>query len=612
MIVFTICSRNFTGYAETLRSSLAEHYPDLRFHLVLCDEIGDFDAASLPFPVIEMTRLGIPDLEEMQQRYNITELNTALKPFAFMYLFEKFPGQPVVYIDPDIMALSRFEELDALFAQGADCVLTPHITESAEFAELHDQKFLMYGVYNLGFCALRDTPETRRVVAWWQRRLRRDCVIDLEHGIFVDQKWADLLPAFIQNTRILRHPGYNVAYWNLAQRRLAHDGERWLANGLPIRFFHFSGNKIEDREVFTRHAGTFTPKNTPLLAGLLDEYRERVFRSGHAYYASINYAFNWEGISRKNEHTPKDVAMGRGDASTRPHLPALRSASFEAFVASRENNSENARRRTEIEIAALPAENKPFVLDGYCVVCDGERSFITNPMNPSRTLPDGRAVPNWREHLACTACGTSNRYRGSLHILQQEFAPPADARVYVTERVTAFYNILAQRWPRIVGSEFFSPDVEPGTVRDGVQHEDIQNLTFADQSFDLILSFDVLEHVPFVDRAFKETFRCLAPGGRLFFTAPFSFDHAEEVTRCVMRADGSIEHFMEPEIHGNPVDPEGGALCFRYFGWSVLDQLREAGFEDAMAITFWSQRMLHFGGLQSVITARRPKVDGAS
>jgi hypothetical protein len=37
---------------------------------------------------------------------------------------------------------------------------------------------------------------------------------------------------------------------------------------------------------------------------------------------------------------------------------------------------------------------------------------------------------------------------------------------------------------------------------------------------------------------------------------------------------------MEPEIHGNPVD-ETGSLVFQTFGWQLLDDLREAGFETS-------------------------------
>ena len=226
MIAFTICARNFLAQAQVLHDGLRRHHPNLSFHVALCDELGELEPDAFPFSLMSLNDIGIPDIAGMIDRYNITELNRSIKPFVFLRLFDDFPSRPVVYFDPDIAILSTLTELEQALEQGADCVLTPHICEPAEYAEMQDGRMLQFGIYNLGFCALRDTPEVRRVVAWWGRRLERQCIIDLQAGLFVDQKWADLLPAFIDHTFILRHPGYNVGYWNLSQRTVRRiDGE---------------------------------------------------------------------------------------------------------------------------------------------------------------------------------------------------------------------------------------------------------------------------------------------------------------------------------------------------------------------------------------------------
>jgi len=217
----------------------------------------------------------------MIDRYNITELNRSIKPFVFLRLFDDFPSRPVVYFDPDIAILSTLTELEQALEQGADCVLTPHICEPAEYAEMQDGRMLQFGIYNLGFCALRDTPEVRRVVAWWGRRLERQCVIDLQAGLFVDQKWADLLPAFIEHTFILRHPGYNVGYWNLSQRTVRRIDGGWEVNGLPLRFFHFSGSVVDhDPVVFSRHSSEFRLQTLREAAVLFKDYVTQVYRFG--------------------------------------------------------------------------------------------------------------------------------------------------------------------------------------------------------------------------------------------------------------------------------------------------------------------------------------------
>jgi hypothetical protein len=603
MIYFTICSKNFTSYALALWASLTVHHPDAKFFMVLCDSLEDFDPLALPFPVISIDDLGITGFSDMVARYNITELNTALKPFAFQYLFNRHPDQFVIYLDPDIAVFSQFVELEELVAGGADCILTPHICEPAEFAEMSDLAFLKYGIYNFGFCGLRDTPNNRRVVAWWGRRLKEHCVIDFNRGLFVDQKWADYFPAFIPSTAVLCHPGYNVAYWNLSQRKLRwRDGE-CLANGVPLRFFHFSGNKIEDEDVFTRHCGEFNIHNVPELRGLLDDYRRRVLTSGHSSFSILPFAFNWSGSSGFNEHTPESLrrTVEAEEASRRKFLPFSRFQSQDLFLHDRAYREEQiAKRCAREELAQL--EDGLLVQEGYCSLCEKRTKFVTSDMY-GLTDGNGKVLPNWREHQSCE-CGFTNRLRSVWSLLKQEYPPEARRSVYITEQVTPFFVKVQSAYAEVTGSEYVSPDAEPGTDHAGIRHEDIQKLSFADSSFDLLVSLDVLEHVPSPDVALAEFFRVLKPGGAVVLTFPFSFDHAQDVVRAE-QCDGEVTHFMEPEYHGNPMDMDKGALCFRYFSWDVLDRMRKIGFCDVAALSCWSDELCHYGGGQFIIVGRR-------
>ncbi len=121
---------------------------------------------------------------------------------------------------------------------------------------------------------------------------------------------------------------------------------------------------------------------------------------------------------------------------------------------------------------------------------------------------------------------------------------------------------------------------------DGIRHEDALALSFSDASLDLIISQDVMEHVPEIEPAIAEAARVLRPGGRFYFSVPF--DPASDTT--VQRAklsDGEVVHLKEPVFHGNPVSPEGSLVFFDH-GWDLLDRLRGHGFAEACVLGTWS------------------------
>lgn len=998
---FSICSKNFTAYAITLFDSIKLHHPNSDFVLFLCDDItSDYKVDLLPFRVVSLAEMGIPDLQGMSQRYNITEFNTAIKPFAFSFLFEKLIKDKCVYIDPDILVISPLDEVVAEFEAGAECILTPHILKPAEHVETSDIAMLVYGIYNLGFIGLRNTPTVINIVEWWGRRLERDCRIDLQNGLFVDQKWADLLPAFIKQTSILHHSGYNVAYWNLSQRTIEYRDNKWYSNAEPLRFVHFSGNEIGSDQVFSRHSQAITRKNIGDLNLLLDYYRQIVYANGHLEYSKLVYSYSWNGESGTNLHAPepttstnnacaiadaeeneylniaKDVRkvascadisafpkllfidwstprpdrdagsitafhlmaiyvnlgyevtfipsdlleMGEYTKAVRalgirclhvedigsvrnhlmrhgreydfavlcrapiaelyvedirefspkikiilntsdlhylreireaeiscdtiklenayaakaqeldtlrrcdvtivmssveedilkidlpdavvkliplmfvepevdiptfesrqdilfiggfPHTPNVDAVIYfcnEIFPLVREVLPEvkfhiigNAPtddvlalaehpgvvvhgyvkdiaplfRRTRVSVAPLrygagikgkigtsmvygvpvvatsiaaegmhvdtgthimvadnprefaahivnmyrskstwdslsrnglermlvdysPAagqrrisqlmreinpnlrqidlhilrsakdfsllkistqqdidaqrelENSViqydvpnFYANGFCATCRKMSTFNTSFMYAYEKTTEGKSIPNWREHLDCSHCGFVNRVRAAMHLFYRWCKPTPQDQIYITEQTTHLFRWLKDRQPNLVGSEYLGGAVPLGQEVKGIRNEDMTQLTFPDESFDHILSFDVLEHVSDDIAAFAEVYRCLKPGGIFLFTAPFSVEREKKLVRARLRPDGSVEHFMEPEFHGNPVDEENGALCFRYFAWDMLDDMKEIGFKDPKVLHYWSSDFSYLGVDQILFLATK-------
>jgi SAM-dependent methyltransferase len=164
---------------------------------------------------------------------------------------------------------------------------------------------------------------------------------------------------------------------------------------------------------------------------------------------------------------------------------------------------------------------------------------------------------------------------------------------------------MKKKFVHTLGSEFLGDQVPKGSVNHrGIRHEDSCDLTFNDAVFDYILSFDVFEHIPDYRTAFKECLRCLRPGGALFFTVPFDLNLEQNTIRARVREDGSVEHILPAEYHGDPLRAEG-ALCYQHFGWDLLGELQSMGFTEASCLFYWSQPFAYLGGDQFVFIARK-------
>jgi SAM-dependent methyltransferase len=135
-----------------------------------------------------------------------------------------------------------------------------------------------------------------------------------------------------------------------------------------------------------------------------------------------------------------------------------------------------------------------------------------------------------------------------------------------------------RRWvPDVYVSEYFE-GATPGVVVGGVVNQDVQRLTFAEASLDLITSNQVFEHVPDDVQGFRECYRVLKPGGALIFTIPL-YDLAATQRLAHIRDDGTLEHLAVPEYHDSRLGGPGSALCFwRHSFHDIASRVAQAGF----------------------------------
>jgi O-antigen biosynthesis protein len=222
-------------------------------------------------------------------------------------------------------------------------------------------------------------------------------------------------------------------------------------------------------------------------------------------------------------------------------------------------------------------------------------------------------IENLRETKVCDGCWAIYRVidvaSAILEVMGLEniassllecYGELAKMQIYEIAHTGAIHQILSSS-PNFVFSEYFD-DAPPGTIHEsGVPCEDVQNLSFGEGRFDIIISQDVLEHVPDPIQGLREIYRVLKLGGYHIFTVPFNRTMAKSVTRAHLEF-GALRYILPPVYHGDPIRKEG-ALVYTDFGQDFQSMLEKIGFQVLLRETLREQ----FRGGYNVVFITRKK-----
>lgn len=245
-VIFTACSVNYLEKAMAMCQSARAHHPGVDLVILLVDRKRPVTIATPGVRLLWAEDVGFPDFLQCAFKYNIIELNTALKPFVAMKLLERH--RKVIYLDPDVCVFSTLDSVIHALDKHAT-VFTPHaLSPYVGAGRPSDQDLLRFGCFNLGFFAANNSADALALLGWWHHQCVDSCFYEPQVGLGVDQKWIDLAPAFFDGVYILKDPGLNVAFWNLHERYLYSSPAGWRVNdAFPLGFVHFSSFVEADR-----------------------------------------------------------------------------------------------------------------------------------------------------------------------------------------------------------------------------------------------------------------------------------------------------------------------------------------------------------------------------
>ncbi|MFT4171845.1 MAG: class I SAM-dependent methyltransferase [Rhodocyclaceae bacterium] len=202
---------------------------------------------------------------------------------------------------------------------------------------------------------------------------------------------------------------------------------------------------------------------------------------------------------------------------------------------------------------------------GFCPVCEEDSNFLSEHA--------------WlRDHFICTRCWSIPRERALADVIRRIFPHYKELSIHESSPANrGLSEHLRQTCPGYTSSHYH-PDIPHGDIHPAYGHrcEDIEDLTFADGSFDLFITQDVLEHIFDPSAAFREIGRTLRPGGAHIFTVPIMCGRNPSHTRAVIDEHGQVQHLAPPEYHENPSSSDNKSLVTTYWGYDIVHHIYRA------------------------------------
>jgi len=200
---------------------------------------------------------------------------------------------------------------------------------------------------------------------------------------------------------------------------------------------------------------------------------------------------------------------------------------------------------------------------GYCPCCEQEVVF--------------ESKNSWfRDNLLCKNCYSIPRERALVVTIEKYFPNWKDLRIHESSPSSRRgASLKLKNNVKNYVASYYYPNKPLGEVVNNYLNQDLENQTFSDESFDIVITQDVMEHIFNPQKAFSEIARTLRPGGAHIFTVPIINKHNKTEVWATKGGDGTPLFTKTPEWHGNPIDSKGSPVTM-HWGFDIVEFIKES------------------------------------
>lgn len=225
------------------------------------------------------TKPGLADIELSPQEIGLPIDNWLLvgRVAVVEYALTKLCFETAIFVDGDTYSYNSYNDLQRQLDVYSLLVI-PHLTKPLPDDNKFPQNRIisLSGNYNTGvWAAAKDALD---FLSWWKNQTQLFPITRPDAGLVNEQGWLRFAADFHDNTKVYRHPGYNVAYWNIMQRSLSIKDNLYIIDNKPLCIMHFSGLK---KEISPAQMSIFQNRyvlgSNDLAYGLYDSYHKLIW-----------------------------------------------------------------------------------------------------------------------------------------------------------------------------------------------------------------------------------------------------------------------------------------------------------------------------------------------